>query len=97
VSDVTAEEPMNRRTFAKSIAAGALSGLGFPFLSEAAASGVDAVRAPEWLRRAEAALPEARITGIRLYQGPDVMPLQIPLLQSSMVVAIDTDIGITGI
>jgi galactonate dehydratase len=46
---------------------------------------------------AEAALPEARITSIRVYEGPTVMPLQIPLLQSSMVVMIDTDIGITGI
>ena len=49
------------------------------------------------LRGAAATLPAARITQIRLYQGPNVMPLQIPLLQSSMVVAIDTDIGITGI
>jgi L-alanine-DL-glutamate epimerase-like enolase superfamily enzyme len=49
------------------------------------------------LRAAAAALPAARITQVRLYQGPNVMPLQIPLLQSSMVVAIDTDIGITGI
>jgi hypothetical protein len=46
---------------------------------------------------AEAALPEARITSIRVYEGPTVMPLQIPLLQSSLVVMIDTDIGITGI
>jgi galactonate dehydratase len=98
VSGVTAHEHLDRRTFAKSIAAGALSGFGFPLVSEASvAPGVHGMRTPEWLRRAENALPEARITGIRLYQGPNVMPLQIPLLQSSMVVAIDTDIGITGI
>src|SRR5690606_24639403 len=47
--------------------------------------------------KAEAALPEAKITSVRIYEGPTVMPLQIPLLQSSMVVMIDTDIGITGI
>src|SRR5690606_6870704 len=47
--------------------------------------------------KAEAALPEAKITSIRVYEGPTVMPLQIPLLQSSMVVMIDTDIGVTGI
>src|SRR5690606_24209324 len=46
---------------------------------------------------AEAALPEAKITSIRVYEGPTVMPLQIPLLQSSMVVMVDTDIGVTGI
>src|SRR5690606_28864995 len=47
---------------------------------------------------AEAAgLPQAKITAVRIYEGPTVMPLQIPLLQSSMVVMIDTDIGITGI
>ena len=44
-----------------------------------------------------AALPAAKITSIRVYEGPTVMPLQIPLLQSSMVVMIDTDIGVTGI
>jgi galactonate dehydratase len=59
--------------------------------------GEPGLRTPAWLRHAEATLPEAKITQIRIYQGPNVMPLQIPLLQSSMVVAIDTDIGITGI
>jgi L-alanine-DL-glutamate epimerase-like enolase superfamily enzyme len=86
---------MDRRTFVTSLAAGTLSSLGLPAVSEAFP--VAGVRTPEPLRRAEAALPEARIKAIRLYQGPNVMPLQIPLLQSSMVVAIDTDIGITGI
>jgi galactonate dehydratase len=89
---------MDRRTFVKSIAAGALTGLGLPGAAEAAAArGAVGLRTPRSLRAAEAGLPVAKITGIRLYQGPNVMPLQIPLLQSSMVVAIDTDIGITGI
>ena len=46
---------------------------------------------------AEAALPQAKITRIRLYEAPTVMPLQIPLLQSNMVVTIETDANITGI
>ena len=45
----------------------------------------------------EAALPQAKITRIRFYEAPNVMPLQIPLLQSNMVVTIETDAGITGI
>jgi hypothetical protein len=46
---------------------------------------------------AEAALPQAKITRIRLYEAPTVMPLQIPLLQSNMIVTIETDANITGI
>ena len=46
---------------------------------------------------AEAALPQAKITRIRFYEAPSVMPLQIPLLQSNMVVTIETDANITGI
>jgi L-alanine-DL-glutamate epimerase-like enolase superfamily enzyme len=90
---------MDRRTFTKSLAAGALSGFGLPLLAEASEAPQHGIlsRAPAWLQRANEALPAAKITAIRLYQGPNVMPLQIPLLQSSMVVAIDTDIGITGI
>src|SRR5690606_13978481 len=45
----------------------------------------------------EAALPEAKITSIRVYEAPTVLPLRIPLLQSSMVVVADTDVGVTGI
>src|SRR6187401_1191356 len=88
---------MDRRTFTKTLAADALSGLVLPASEVFGAPAWVAPRTPERLRRAESALPQAKITGIRLYQGPNVMPLQIPLLQSSMVVAIDTDIGITGI
>jgi L-alanine-DL-glutamate epimerase-like enolase superfamily enzyme len=89
---------MDRRTFAKSLAAGTLGAFASPFdLLGVMERGEPGLRTPAWLRHAEATLPAARITGIRIYQGPTVMPLQIPLLQSSMVVAIDTDIGITGI
>src|SRR4029453_15749669 len=45
---------------------------------------------------AEAALPQAKITRIRLYEAPTVMPLQIPLLQSNMIVRIETDANSTG-
>src|SRR5918997_1383962 len=57
------------------------------------------VSAAAWLRPpfAEAALPQAKITRIRFYEAPTVMPLQIPLLQSNMVVIIETDANITGI
>ncbi len=40
---------------------------------------------------------QAKITRIRFYEAPNVMPLQIPLLQSNMVVTIETDANITGI
>ena len=46
---------------------------------------------------ADAALPQAKITRIRFYEAPKVMPLQIPLLQSNMVVTIETDANMTGI
>src|SRR5690606_8301604 len=60
----------------------------------AAASALALARPP----RAFAALPAAKITKISFYETPgNVMPLQIPLLQSSMVVTIETDVGITGI
>ena len=60
---------------------------------KAAASGAALLSLP----KAEAALPAARITRINIYETPNVMPLQIPLLQSSMVVVIETDANLTGI
>ena len=55
--------------------------------------------AAAWLRPgvADAALPKAKITRIRFFEAPTVMPLQIPLLQSNMVVTIETDANLTGI
>lgn len=61
--------------------------------STAAASALTVLRPP----RAFAALPQAKITKISFYQAPSVMPLQIPLLQSNMVVVIETDVNITGV
>ena len=64
------------------------------FLKSAAAASAAALLRPSF---AEAALPQAKITRIRFYEAPNVMPLQIPLLQSNMVVTIETDANITGI
>src|SRR4030095_12740592 len=64
------------------------------FLKSAAAASAGMLLRPSW---AEAAIPQAKITRIRFYEAPTVMPLQIPLLQSNMVVTIETDANITGI
>ena len=64
------------------------------FLKATAAASAAALLRPSL---GEAALPQAKITRIRFYEAPNVMPLQIPLLQSNMVVTIETDANITGI
>ena len=43
---------------------------------------------------AEAALPKAKITRVRIYQPPN---LNVMINQSNMVVTVETDIGITGV
>ncbi len=45
-------------------------------------------------RRAEAALPKAKITRVRIYRPPDLNP---NFAQSNMLVTVETDAGITGI
>src|SRR6187402_3630304 len=45
-------------------------------------------------RFAEAQLPRAKITRVRIYEPPDLNPL---FNQSNMVCTVETDIGITGI
>lgn len=45
-------------------------------------------------RRAEAALPKAKITRVQIFQPPNFNPL---FNQSNMVVTVETDAGITGI
>ena len=45
-------------------------------------------------RRAEAALPKAKITRVRIYRPPDLNEL---FNQSNMVVTVETDQGLTGI
>ena len=44
-------------------------------------------------RRAEAALPKAKITRVRIYKPPNLNQL---FNQSNMIVTVETDIGITG-
>jgi L-alanine-DL-glutamate epimerase-like enolase superfamily enzyme len=60
------------------------------FLKSLAASAAAAVP----LRRAEAALPPAKITRVRIYQPPT---LNQTMNQSNMVVTVETDLGVTGI
>lgn len=45
-------------------------------------------------RRADAALPKAKITRVRIYRPPNLNQL---FNQSNMVVTVETDIGITGV
>src|SRR4051795_1376070 len=58
--------------------------------SLAVAPAACAIRLP----RAEAALPKAKITRVRIYQPPNLNQL---FNQSNMVVTIETDAGITGV
>ena len=64
------------------------------FIKSTAAASAVALFRPSIAR---AALPQAKITKISFYEAPNVMPLQIPLLQSNLVVVIETDANITGI
>lgn len=64
------------------------------FIKSTAAASAVALLRPSLAR---AALPQAKITKISFYEAPTVMPLQIPLLQSNMVVVIETDANLTGI
>ena len=64
------------------------------FIKSTAAASAVALLRPSF---AHAALPEAKITRIKFYEAPTVMPLQIPLLQSNMVVVVETDANLTGI
>jgi L-alanine-DL-glutamate epimerase-like enolase superfamily enzyme len=64
------------------------------FIKSAAVASAATVLRPSLAR---AALPAAKITKINFYEAPSIMPLQIPLLQSNMVVTIETDANLTGI
>ena len=89
---------MDRRTFTKTLGAGTLGALVSPFtVLGSMEPGEAGLRTAAPLRGAAATLPAARITQIRLYQGPNVMPLQIPLLQSSMVVPRSTPTSVSPV
>ena len=61
------------------------------FLTKLAGLGAPAMVAPKF---AEAALPKAKITRVRIYKPQDFNPT---FNQSNMVVTVETDIGLTGI
>jgi L-alanine-DL-glutamate epimerase-like enolase superfamily enzyme len=61
------------------------------FLKSLAGATVAGLAGP---RRAEGALPKAKITRVRIYRPPNLNQL---FNQSNMVVTVETDIGITGI
>jgi L-alanine-DL-glutamate epimerase-like enolase superfamily enzyme len=85
---------VDRRTFTKSLTAGVVGSL-VPGLTLAAAA---RARTPAALARAQARLPPAIITRIRIFYPPNYNPNGPQAFpQSNMVVLVDTDAGITGI
>ena len=87
---------LDRRTFAKSLAAGTLGSL-LPSAWVSMSAAARMRTAPE-LARAAARLPPARVTKIRIFYPPNYNangPQAFP--QSNMIVLVDTDAGITGI
>ena len=69
---------MHRRHFIRSLAATAGTGVAFGALAA----------------RAEAALPQARITRVRIYEPPNPNPI---FNQSNLVVTVETDADLTGV
>jgi galactonate dehydratase len=87
-----------RRTFAKSLAAGAL-GFFRPWHTPAWAQAAQA-RTPAPVARAAAALPKAIVTKIRVLtpkQGSNRNSVTAAFNQSNMIILVDTDAGVTGI
>jgi hypothetical protein len=90
---------LDRRTFAKSLAAGALGGFFRPWNSPVWAQAAQA-RTPPALARAGAALPKAIVTRIRAATpntGSTRNSITASFNQSNMIILVDTDAGITGI
>jgi galactonate dehydratase len=85
---------MDRRTFTKAIVAGAIGTLAKPVRAHAWMSAPLLLRTPAWLQQAEAALPPAIVTGIRIFNPPQ---RRGGFNQSNMVILVDTDAGITGV
>ncbi|MBL8228061.1 MAG: mandelate racemase/muconate lactonizing enzyme family protein, partial [Bryobacterales bacterium] len=61
------------------------------FLKSLSVASVAGMAAP---KAAEASLPKAKITRVRIYKPPDLNQL---FNQSNMVITVETDIGVTGI
>jgi galactonate dehydratase len=87
---------MDRRTFTKALAAGVLGTMGAPGRATALMSPMPQLRTPAWLEAAEAALPPAIVTGIRIFDPPNPNYLR-RVNESNLVIMVDTDIGITGV
>ena len=90
---------IDRRTFAKSLTAGAIGGAFRPWNTPVWAQAAQA-RTPPALARAGAALPKAIVTKVRVLTpntGSNRNSITASFNQSNMVILVDTDAGITGI
>lgn len=90
---------MDRRTFTRTLASGALASLVRPSLGSATPLSPVWNRTPDHLRRAEAALAPNRVTGIRILYPPNSNRNNVAATfnQSNMLILVDTEQGITGI
>ena len=90
---------IDRRTFAKSLAVGAVGGFLRPWDSPVWAQAAQS-KTPPALARAVAALPKAIVTKVRVLTpktGSNRNSLTAAFNQSNMIILVDTDAGITGV
>jgi len=90
---------MDRRTFTRSLAAGALGGFFRPWNSGVWAQAAQD-RTPSTVAKAAARLPKATVTKIRVLvpkTGSTRNSVTASFNQSNMVILVDTDAGITGV
>ena len=90
---------IDRRTFAKSLAVGAVGGFLRPWDSPVWAQAAQS-KTPPALARAAAALPKAIVTKVRVLTpktGSNRNSLTAAFNQSNMIILVDTDAGITGV
>jgi L-alanine-DL-glutamate epimerase-like enolase superfamily enzyme len=88
-----------RRTFAKSLTAGAFGSFLRPWSSPAVAQAAQA-RTPAPLAQAAARLPKAIVTKVRVLTpktGSNRNSVTAAFNQSNMIILVDTDAGVTGI
>ncbi len=90
---------IDRRTFAKSLAIGAIGGFARPWDSPVWAQAAQS-KTPPALARAAAALPKAIVTKVRVLTpktGSNRNSLTAAFNQSNMIILVETDAGITGV
>src|SRR3954470_21076348 len=90
---------LNRRTFAKSLTAGALGGVFRPWSHPVWAQAAQA-RTPAPLAQAAARLPKAIVTKVRVLTpkvGSNRNSVTAAFNQSNMIILVDTDAGVTGV